>query len=155
MFEGGYRRYRTGLGRHTNRDDLFRQFPSAFRRALLCACVSGCRLPPPFCAALTLLVFIRPPPNRLFFVLPPVAAVLLGVFFRAAALVLPPGRAWLVPAALALFCTAAGLTMPANFLTGPHEAAAVILRDVPAPRRILYCGSTDGNFIFSEIGRAP
>lgn len=45
--------------------------------------------------------------------------ILFETLFRGAAVVPPPGRAWLVPAALAMFCTVIGLAMPPNFMTGP------------------------------------
>jgi hypothetical protein len=66
---------------------------------------------------------------------------------------LPQTRAWLVPAAATVICAMPGLTMTRPFLRGPAEAAAAVLEH--RPKRVLYCGTTDGNFMFSVRSLDP
>ena len=80
----------------------------------------------------------------LFFAYPP-ALVLL---FRAAESLMPAirGLRMLLPAAAGLYAVFA-ITTPADFLRGPEQAALwVSQRNLS---RVMYCGLTDGNFIFS------
>jgi hypothetical protein len=46
-----------------------------------------------------------------------------------------------------------GLTAPAEFLRGPAQAADLLVDG--SPQRILYCGSSDGNFVFAARARDP
>lgn len=88
----------------------------------------------------------------LFYVYPALAVIVYASLFRLGSRI-SVQRAWMAPAAVAAVCATAGLMVPALFLRGPAEAAEVVMKT--KPQRILYCGSTDGNFIFSVRAREP
>jgi hypothetical protein len=99
-------------------------------------------------AAFLLLVLLGAYDDRyLFFVYPPLIVMGYAILFRVGARILPAERSWYLPAALAALCIAAGLANPVHFLHGPAEVAAAVVDG--SPRRILYCGESDGNFVFS------
>jgi len=82
----------------------------------------------------------------LFYVYPALSVIVFVSMFRLGSRIFP-ARAWIAPALAALVCAGIGLTVRAPFLHGPSEAAELIMSH--KPQRILYCGTSDGNFIFS------
>ncbi|MDQ3821261.1 MAG: hypothetical protein M3362_26775, partial [Acidobacteriota bacterium] len=63
-------------------------------------------------------------------------------------LILPAARVWYLPAAAALVWVIINLSgTPVEFLHGPAEAAQLV--EGAKPDRVLYCGRTNGNFIFT------
>jgi hypothetical protein len=88
----------------------------------------------------------------MFYVYPPLAVVTYDMLTRVTRF-LPHVRPSYVPAAAAIFFVAITLPAPANYLTGPAEAAATVL--ARSSKRVLYCGSTDGNFVFSVRALDP
>jgi 4-amino-4-deoxy-L-arabinose transferase-like glycosyltransferase len=104
--------------------------------------------------AWAVLLWIGPYDVRyLFFVLPPMILLAYQLLGRVAGLVLRDNRRWLAPAGVAAYTVAIGLAVPQHFLRGPAQAADLLVTG--KPRRILYCGSTDGNFIFAVRTRDP
>lgn len=98
-------------------------------------------------SAFLVLLLIGPyDPRYLFFVFPGLIVIIYVSLHRLAARV-TPRYAWTAPAIVALLCLAAGLRIPAPFLHGPSEAANLAMQRHPA--RVLYCGSLDGNFMFT------
>jgi 4-amino-4-deoxy-L-arabinose transferase-like glycosyltransferase len=102
-------------------------------------------------AASSLLVLLILGPfsvRYLFFIVPPMFvlgyASLAGIGQR-----WPGLQRWVIGAGavLVLGALAYGARSPVVYLRGPDEAAQVLAS--LAPHRILYCGGTDGNFIFS------
>jgi len=95
-------------------------------------------------------VVLTAPPfdeRYLFFVYPPLVALTYSVVARASAAFLPQGRAWIVPAALAMAWCALHLKAGPFFLRGPERAATLISQ--AQPRRVLFCGRSNGTFIFN------
>lgn len=84
-------------------------------------------------------------PRYLFYVYPACAVIIFASLFRLGSR-LSQSRAWWAPTVVMLGCAAAGLSVRAPFLRGPSEAAQWIMAN--QPQRILYCGSSDGSFIF-------
>jgi hypothetical protein len=82
----------------------------------------------------------------LFFVVAPLAVITFAALERLSRAVLGPARAWLPPVAIAAVFAAVGLAQPAPFLRGPEEAVSTIAGGGSA--RILYCGRSNGAFIF-------
>jgi len=82
----------------------------------------------------------------LMFVLPPLVVMAYAALARLARMV-SLRWAWVAPAAVAAAFAARDVTMPTPFLRGPAESAAAVLQH--SPKRVLYCGMADGNFIFS------
>lgn len=106
------------------------------------------------CCAFAVLLVIGPYDVRyLFFVLPPVLVIVFTSLSRVSAMFLGEGRSWALPAAAGAACVVLGLQVPAVFTHGPSEAAAMIVNGTP--QVVFYCGSTDGNFIFSVRERDP
>jgi 4-amino-4-deoxy-L-arabinose transferase-like glycosyltransferase len=91
----------------------------------------------------------------LFFALPPM--IVLGyASLHAIAIRWPAARLWGAGAStiVLLLALAFGSTASVAFMRGPDEAARQLAS--AAPHRILYCGGTDGNFIFSyRAHRSP
>lgn len=99
-------------------------------------------------AAFLLLLLLGPYDERyLFFAMPALFVIGYAMLRRACGMLLGPGRAAIVPAAAALAACVVGLRVPPTFMRGPSESAASLAKG--GPQRILYCGSTDGNFIFA------
>ncbi len=100
-------------------------------------------------SALLLLVLLAPySPRYLFFVVPPV--FVLG--FASLAEISgrwPATRRWVIVASGALLLATIAYSSRSRvaFMRGPDEVARML--SSLTPRRILYCGGTDGNFIFS------
>jgi hypothetical protein len=82
----------------------------------------------------------------LFFVIAPAAVLLCATLERIGQALAGPKRAWLVPVAIAVVLAGVNLAEPAPFLRGPTEAARLVASG--GPSRILYCGRTNGSFIF-------
>jgi 4-amino-4-deoxy-L-arabinose transferase-like glycosyltransferase len=83
----------------------------------------------------------------LFFAVAPLCVITFAAVERLSKLAFGPSKAWLAPVALAAAFAITGLAEPAVFLDGPDDAARAIPGDKPA--RIVYCGRTNGAFIFS------
>ena len=99
-----------------------------------------------------LLLLIVPISARyLFFVLPAVILVTFDTLGRLSGWAMGNRYAWCGPAAAALVWCVAGLRTAPVFLHGPAQAADVLVDG--AKRRVLYCGSADGNFIFEVRAR--
>jgi len=98
-------------------------------------------------AFLVLLVIVPLDERYLFFVHPPVIVLGYAGLFRLCAWVLPNARVWYIPGGMAVLSFVLGLNAPVTFLRGPQEAASIVAS--ASPERILYCGGTDGNFIFA------
>ncbi len=100
------------------------------------------------CSAMALLLTIGPYEGRyLFYVHPALAVITYVALVRIGNALLRGKFAWVAPAGVALLCLVVGLRIPAPFLHGPSQAAALVVTG--KPQRVLYCGSTDGNFIFA------
>jgi hypothetical protein len=100
-------------------------------------------------SAMLLLLFLGPYSARyLFFVVAPMFvlgyASLVDIAGR-----WPAARRWVMAGSVAALVTTVvyGGSSPVVFMRGPDEAAQALT--ALAPHRILYCGGTDGNFIFS------
>ena len=104
------------------------------------------------CAFGVLLLLGPYDPRYMFYVYPPLAVITYDMLGRATGL-LPHVRPSYVPVAAAIFFLAVTLRAPANYLTGPAEAAATVL--TRSSKRVLYCGSTDGNFVFAVRALDP
>jgi hypothetical protein len=105
-------------------------------------------------ASFAILLILGPYDRRyLFFTYPPLLVMGYDALSRLTNLALPKERAWVVPAAVAAACAFLGLLEPVAYLSGPAQSASAIVTG--APRRILYCGSTDGNFIFAVRALDP
>jgi hypothetical protein len=92
--------------------------------------------------------------NRyLLFAYPPMVVIGLVALYRLSARLFAPRIAWGVPSAVAAVMALSTAGSPGNYLYGPAEAASVI-RD-PAASRVVYCGHTDGAFIFSARAAEP
>jgi hypothetical protein len=105
-------------------------------------------------SAFGLLLLIVPFSGRyLFFTLPAIILIAYETLARLAGRIVGARYAWCAPAAAALVCSVAGLRTPPVFLRGPAQAADALVDG--APRRVLYCGSTDGNFTFETRARDP
>jgi 4-amino-4-deoxy-L-arabinose transferase-like glycosyltransferase len=97
--------------------------------------------------AFGVLLLTRPFDARyLFFVYPPLIVITYDMLSRAARFV-PKLRPIYVPALAAALFLIITLKTPAYYLTGPTEAAEAVV--TKSQKRVLYCGSTDGNFIFA------
>ncbi len=93
--------------------------------------------------------FLMPPYDfrYIFFAYPALAIVVSSVLHRAGLRLLPAKFAWTLPAALAAAWFATHITTSPYFVRGPAETAK-LLAPVHA-ERILYCGRSNGNFIFA------
>ncbi len=99
-------------------------------------------------SAFLVLLLLGPFDERyLFFVYPALAVIAYASLFRLASMVLPERQAWYAPAAIGTYCVVMGLMAGPSFLSGPAQSAALVVNG--KPQRVLYCGSTDGNFIFA------
>jgi len=103
------------------------------------------------CAFFLLLILGPYDLRYLFFVYPALLVIAYASLERVSERFLPKRLAWMPIAAAVAACTIAGLQVPAVFLTGPSEAASIVVTG--KPERVLYCGSTDGNFIFAVRAR--
>ena len=83
-------------------------------------------------------------PRYVFNVIPPAMAILFVILHRAGGTILGERRAWVAPAVLAGALLVSGLSFRPEFLRGPAEAAALVVRSAPA--RVIYMGDADGNF---------
>ena len=100
------------------------------------------------------LLLIGPYAERyLFFVYPALIVIGYAALWSACRQVLPPARAAYVPIAVAAVCLVFGITAPVTFLSGPAQAADVVMKN--GPGRVLYCGDADGNFIFGVRSLDP
>jgi hypothetical protein len=105
-------------------------------------------------SAFLLLLVIGPyDPRYMFFVYPALSVIVYAAMFRLSANLLPAKIALAVPAVVAAVCLLTGLGVPPNYMTGPAESAAAVFNG--APQRVVYCGSTDGNFIFAMRALDP
>ncbi|HEX8985888.1 MAG TPA: glycosyltransferase family 39 protein [Bryobacteraceae bacterium] len=93
--------------------------------------------------------FLMPPYDSryVFFAYPALAIVVSSVLLGAGRKLFPERLAWLAPAALAALGFAAHIATPPAFVKGPAEAAKLIA--AAQPDRVLYCGRSNGNFIFA------
>jgi len=92
----------------------------------------------------------------LFFAYP--AFIVLGyrILYRASAALVAARYAWCAPALLAAACVASYANAPGSrpaFLHGPSEVARTMAAG--KVKRILYCGRSDGNFIFALRSQEP
>jgi len=114
-------------------------YKGAWRRLNLGLYVAWAVLPMP----ILLLLYYD---DRYFFILfPGLITIGFVLMFRAGALVFGERRAWMTPVAFASAWLIAGLFFQPEYLRGPAEAAAIVVRADPA--RVLYAGDADGNFI--------
>lgn len=88
-----------------------------------------------------------------FFVLPPLVVLGCALLFRAATLTMGPRwGAWAATLVVGAFCALqADLSVP--YTRGPEVVAARLVDG--QPRRILYCGVTDGHFVLAVRSRDP
>jgi hypothetical protein len=86
-----------------------------------------------------------------FFLVPPLTLIVYDILNRGAERLRL--RPWHLSAVGAIFFGIATLRMPTYFLSGPSEAASVVVAS--AAKRVLYCGSADGNFIFAVRSLDP
>jgi hypothetical protein len=84
----------------------------------------------------------------LFWLLPPVITVIYASLFSGSASLWGERCACCLAAGFALLWFANGLRFHPDFLQGPAEAAALVVRQ-GAPTRIVYAGQADGNFAFA------
>jgi 4-amino-4-deoxy-L-arabinose transferase-like glycosyltransferase len=106
------------------------------------------------CSAFLVLLLIGPYDHRyLFFVYPPLAVIGFTALFQWSSAVFSRQLAWCMPAAVAAYCLVTGLLTPPTFLRGPAQTAPLVVTG--KPRRILYCGSLDGNFAFAVRALDP
>ena len=100
-------------------------------------------------SSLLVLLILGPfSPRYLFFLLPPM--IVLGyAALQDMANRWPTARLPILGAGIVILLMAMmfGATSRVTFMSGPDEAARKLV--ALSPRRILYCGGTDGNFIFS------
>jgi 4-amino-4-deoxy-L-arabinose transferase-like glycosyltransferase len=89
----------------------------------------------------------------LFYVYPPLVVIGYASLLWASNRVLPSRLAWIPAGLFAASILSAGLQTKLPYLTGPSEAAATVA--AAHANRVLYCGSTDGNFIFSVRANDP
>jgi hypothetical protein len=99
------------------------------------------------CAFFLLLILGPYDLRYLFFVYPAVLVIAFATLERASERLLPERAAWVPIAAVIGWVVVAGLQVPASFLTGPDQVASIIVHG--KPERVLYCGNTDGHFIFA------
>ena len=105
-------------------------------------------------SAFFVLLLIGPYDRRyLFFTYPALFAAGYGVLEMACSRALGESRRSWIPAAVASVCLVSGSLVPATFMTGPAEVAAAMIDG--SPKRVLYCGTTDGSFIFETRRRDP
>jgi hypothetical protein len=90
----------------------------------------------------------------LFLVLPPLIVIGYATLFRLCRAILPPRWAACTVGGAAVLYFGLHLDTPVTFLRGPSEAARAVV-DPASPRRILYCGETDGSFIFAVRSLDP
>ena len=88
----------------------------------------------------------------LFFALPALLVIGYVAMFQGAAAIFGEQRAGLLPLAFTALWLIAGLFFHPQFLHGPGEAAAVVMRK---PGRVVYCGDADGNFVFAVRALDP
>jgi hypothetical protein len=101
-----------------------------------------------------LLVVLGPYDERyLFYLYPPLLVIAYVTLIHVSASRLP-AKFWWTPAVL-ITCLSIvpGLGRPRTFLNGPADAAAQLVDG--RERRIVYCGSTDGNFVFAVRSLDP
>ena len=93
--------------------------------------------------------FLMPPYDYryVFFAYPALAILVSSVLLGAGRKLLPERLAWLPPATLAALAFAAHIATPPAFVNGPAAAAKLIA--AARPDRVLYCGRSNGNFIFA------
>ena len=97
-------------------------------------------------AVLLILMAVPASDDRyLFFAYPAVLVVALSLSTRISAWFAPALR--YAPAAIGTAWMASGIFAAPPFLSGPAQAAAYVFEN--HARRVLYCGLTDGNFMFS------
>ena len=84
----------------------------------------------------------------LIFLIPALLVVGYSMLIKLCRRIWPPARVWYVPALVALAWLIINLSStPVEFLHGPSEVAQVVAK--AKPDRVLYCGRTNGNFIFT------
>ncbi|HWR50160.1 MAG TPA: glycosyltransferase family 39 protein [Bryobacteraceae bacterium] len=95
------------------------------------------------------LVAVLPPrdPRYLFFIYPALAVLGYSLLAELGRRLLGARRAWAMPAAAAAAWMLLVAQVPHVYLRGPAEAARVVA--AAGPERVLYCGRTNGTFIFS------
>jgi 4-amino-4-deoxy-L-arabinose transferase-like glycosyltransferase len=104
--------------------------------------------------AIGLLLVIGPFAERyLFLAFPALLVIGYAALLRISGWLLPPQRAWYAPAAVAAAYFLFHLNTPITFMRGPSEAARKVVS--AAPGRVLYCGQTDGSFIFAVRSLDP
>ena len=105
--------------------------------------------------AFTLLVVLGPYDDRyLLYVYPALLVIAYASLQRVCERWLSGTTRWIPAAACTVFCAAVGLAAPAPYLHGPAEAASKVMADQKV-HRVLYCGSTDGNFVFAIRALEP
>ncbi len=105
-------------------------------------------------SAFIILLLIGPiDPRYLFFCLPALFVCAYAILEALGVRFLGPLHGRWAPLVFALFFMVGGIGVPATFMRGPSEVASLLVNG--APQRILYCGSTDGNFVFSARTRDP
>jgi 4-amino-4-deoxy-L-arabinose transferase-like glycosyltransferase len=98
-------------------------------------------------AAFLLLLLIGPyDPRYLFYMYPPLIVLACVTTTRVSAALAPRLNSGYAPLAAAAVFAAAELTGP-SYLTGPSQAAAAL--GGQQVKRVLYCGDTDGSFMFA------
>jgi hypothetical protein len=95
------------------------------------------------------LVLILPPHDLryLFFIYPALVVLGYSLLQELGSRVAGDQKAWVVPAAAAVLWFVAAAHVPHVYLKGPAEAARLVA--AAGPERVLYCGRTNGTFIFS------
>jgi hypothetical protein len=88
-----------------------------------------------------------------FYIIPPFLVVGYALLLRVAPAFAGPERAWRIPAGFAAAFVIAGLFFQPESLSGPAQAAAMVVNG--SPGRILYAGDADGTFIFEARARDP
>jgi len=103
-----------------------------------------------------ILLFIGPYSGRyLFFVVPPLVVIAIDALLRFSRKLLPGRLSWAIPAFAVAAFIVLHLRVPVTFMSGPYEAARATLTGASRPLRILYCGQTDGSFIFAVRSLDP
>ncbi len=96
-----------------------------------------------------MVAFLMPPYDYryVFFAYPALAVLVCQTLAGAARRLVPPRLAWAAPALLAAGWFATHITTRPAFLHGPAETARLVAQS--HPERILYCGRSNGNFVFA------
>ena len=89
----------------------------------------------------------------LFFLCPAFVVIAYAAVFHFCRWVLPPAHAWYLPLGVAASALIFNLNASAAFMHGPAEVAKTIIK--PGNVRVLYCGRTNGSFIFAVRSLDP